>query len=71
MCGGVVSIAMQVLIMYLIYTAVREMIFMEEPDISSFALPLSVEDRSEIAPVRLKDFDYVLAIKIYTFNYNT
>ena len=47
------------------------MILMEEPEITSYALPLSVEDRSEIAPVNFKDFDYVLAIRIYTFNYKT
>ena len=37
---------------------------MDEPDIQSYARPLSLEDKQELIPLNLGDADYVLAFRL-------
>ena len=40
-CGGIVTLMVQALTMVLVYSAVKELILMEDPTIQSFTIPLS------------------------------
>ena len=48
----------------LAFTAITEVILMNDPQIISFSKPLSSSDKEELIPVSFKEYDYVLAFKI-------
>ena len=60
---------MQVMILYLIVTAMLEMVLMNDPEIVNYSKPLSVEDKENLAPIRFKEYDYILAVKIDVWDF--
>ena len=41
---------------------------MDDPKISSYPKPLTLKEKSNLVPMKLDDFDYVLAFKIQLFD---
>ena len=70
-CGGLVSIAIQIMTMILIYESLINIVFMDSPEIISFEKPMSVEDKKSLAPLHFNDYGYTIAMKIAVFNYET
>ena len=63
-CGGLLSLAVLALTMILIFNSGWEVLFMEEPQIFSYSVPLSREDKQELIPLRFSDYSYTLAFRL-------
>ena len=63
--GGIVTIIMQLLTSIIIIQALVEVLFMNDPKILSYPLPLSREDRIGLVPVLFHEFNYVYAVKVH------
>ena len=67
--GGLLTIMTQSLTAVLIYKALFEVIFMEEPEIVSYSKPLTKDEKGDLSPLHFGEYDYVLAFeqKIWDF----
>ena len=65
MLGGVLSIGVKVLTIVLSISAFQEVILMEEPIITNYSRPLSLDDREELGPFNFADQGYVIAVSMF------
>ena len=49
--------------------ALIEVIEMNDPKITSYARPLSAEDRDELGDINFDDFDYMMGFSVSIFNF--
>lgn len=61
--GGLLSLGVQVMTFIMFVTALDEAINMKDPQIISYEYPLSRADRTALLPVRLADYDFVMALE--------
>ena len=69
--GGLLTIMTQCLTAVLIYNALYEIIFMEEPEIVSYSKPLTKSEKGDISPLDFGENDYVIAFEQKIFVYET
>ena len=69
--GGILTLMVQALTASLMLGALREMFLMENPKIHNYAKPLSKEERAELVPLSLEDYNYVLAFKTDNYSYKS
>lgn len=50
-CGGLVSLIMQGMMLYLVGESTYEMFFMKNPEIVTFTKPLSREEKIDLVPI--------------------
>ena len=62
--GGVLTLLVQVFTGFLTLAALAEVFEMQDPQISSFQRPVASDERSTFAPLKLYDYDYVLAYEL-------
>ena len=62
--GGLLTVAMRILMLVVVYKAIKEVILMEEPIIKSVSVPIPEEDRHA---VNFADYGYYLGFSIGVF----
>ena len=65
MLGGVLSIGVKVLTIVLAISAFQEVILMEEPIITNYSRPLSLDDREELGAFNFADQGYIIAVDMF------
>ena len=59
---------MQVITLIMIIIALIEVIEMNDPKITSYARPLSAEDRDELGDINFDNFDYMMGFSVDIIN---
>ena len=54
----------------MVVMAVQEIVLMDDPQISSYDKPLSMDERSDLVPLKLDDYDFVIGIKMFVVGEN-
>ena len=64
--GGVCSLGVQVLTLIIVVIGVRKVLFMTDPNITSYARPVSAEERESLSQngLRFSDYDFNLALRV-------
>ena len=60
--GGLVTFCVYALTMVLVIKNVREIFLMQDPTLSEYSEPLTLDDRAEWVPLNHKDFNFVLGV---------
>ena len=63
--GGMLSLMVSIMTIIMIYQAIIELIYMNEPIIKNISKPLTKEEKADLIPVKLNDYNYVLAVQIH------
>ena len=65
--GGIITIGVYVLTLVLVVKAVTEIIYIQDPSLTEYTKPLTLEERADWVPLSHKDFNFMIGFATTVF----
>ena len=65
--GGIITMGVYALTLVLVVRAVTEIIYMQDPSLTEYSKPLTLEERADWVPLSHKDFNFMIGFATTVF----